>query len=138
MMIRLSRALWDYNAHRSSGQIIMPLTPLAFSPTENARYKARLIARQRELTSRLSAIEADFEQPRNPDADDRAMERSNDEVLDKLGVSGQQELRAIDAALDRLRKGTYGTCAKCSAPIEAARLDALPQTPFCHACAHSL
>jgi RNA polymerase-binding transcription factor DksA len=116
----------------------MPLTPLALSPTENARYKARLLARQHELTSRLYAIEADFEQPRNPDDDDRALERSNDEVLEKLGVSGQEELRAIDAALDRLHKGTYGTCAKCGTPIEVARLDALPQTPFCNACAHAL
>ncbi|WP_407809316.1 TraR/DksA family transcriptional regulator, partial [Staphylococcus aureus] len=73
-------------------------------------YEKILRDRQRELYRRLHKIEADFEEPRNPDDDDRAAERSNDEVLDELGQVGQDELRAIDAALERIAKGTFGTC----------------------------
>lgn len=45
------------------------------------------------------------------------------------------ELQRIDAALARLEAGSYGDCAACGEPIEAARLEASPATPFCVACA---
>ena len=80
-------------------------------------YEAVLLKRKQELDRRLHKIEADFEQPRNPDDDDRAIERSNDEVLDELGLVGQEELKAIDAALDRIANGIFGTCTRCGRPI---------------------
>ena len=46
-----------------------------------------------------------------------------------------QAFAAIDAALDRYEAGTYGICAKCGDEIEEARLDVVPETPFCAACA---
>lgn len=100
-----------------------------------ARYKDILTRRQRELYSRLHKIERDFVQPRNPDDDDRAVERNNDEVLEELGEVGQKELEAIDAALDRIAAGTYGTCVRCGLPIGEERLDVVPHTPFCQECA---
>lgn len=57
-------------------------------------YKRRLVGRRSELLGRLQAIERDFEQPRDPDDEDRATELNNDEVLDRLGSAGQQELLA--------------------------------------------
>lgn len=101
-------------------------------------YEKILRDRQRELNLRLHKIEADFEQPRNPDDDDRAIERSNDEVLDELGQVGQDELRAIDAALDRVAHGTFGKCVKCGKRISEERLNAVPYTPFCQKCAAAL
>ncbi len=101
-------------------------------------YEDILRARQRELYLRLHKIEADFEQPRNPDDDDRALERSNDEVLDELGQVGQEELKAIDAALERVAKGTFGICTRCGQPVAKERLDAVPYTPFCQECAAEL
>ncbi len=103
-----------------------------------AKYKAVLTQRQRELYMRLHKIEQDFEQPRNLDDDDRAIERNNDEVLEELGETGQKELQAIDAALDRVAAGTFGTCVRCGEPIAAERLDVVPHTPFCQACAATL
>ncbi len=103
-----------------------------------ARYRAILTERQRELNNRLHRIEEDFEQPRNPDDDDRALERNNDEVLEELGEAGQKELAAIDAALERISAGTFGTCVRCGGPISAERLDAVPHTPFCKTCAAAL
>jgi DnaK suppressor protein len=103
-----------------------------------AKYKAILTERQRELYGRLHKIEKDFEQPRNPDDDDRAVERNNDEVLEELGEAGQKELAAIDAALDRIAAGTFGTCVKCGDPIAEGRLDVVPHTPFCQTCAAAI
>lgn len=101
-------------------------------------YEKILRDRQRELYRRLHKIEADFEEPRNPDDDDRATERSNDEVLDEMGQAGQDELRAIDAALDRIANGTFGICVKCGKRISQERLKAVPYTPFCRECAAAL
>ncbi len=100
-----------------------------------AKYKAILTERHGELDRRLHRIEEDFEQPRNPDDDDRAIERNNDEVLEELGEAGQRELAAIDAALDRIDEGTFGVCVRCGQPIASERLDVVPHTPFCQTCA---
>ncbi|MHB8295265.1 MAG: TraR/DksA C4-type zinc finger protein [Acidimicrobiales bacterium] len=43
----------------------------------------------------------------------------------------EAELADVEHALARLDEGTYGTCEACGAPIEAERLEALPQARFC-------
>ena len=52
-------------------------------------YKEKLENRQRELEARLHKIEDSLEEPVNPDVEDRATERENDEVLEGLGGAGQ-------------------------------------------------
>ncbi len=115
----------------------MPLTPLAFSPTDTPLFRSRLTKRQQELARRLR-IQSDVEQPRNQDDDDQTMGRNNDEVLEDFNEAGWTELAAIDAALQRLADGTYGNCVKCGSAIDPARLDAVPHTPFCQECGRSL
>lgn len=102
---------------------------------DTAKYETILRTRKAELENRLSRIEQDFTAPRNPDDDDRAIERNNDEVLDELGEVGEKELVAIEAALARIAKGTFGICARCGQPISEKRLDAVPHTPLCQTCA---
>ena len=41
------------------------------------------------------------------------------------------ELQEIEAAAQRLERGTYGTCQACGRPIGDDRLEALPATRFC-------
>jgi RNA polymerase-binding transcription factor DksA len=41
------------------------------------------------------------------------------------------ELREIEAAFQRLERGTYGTCQACGRPIGDERLEAMPATRFC-------
>jgi RNA polymerase-binding transcription factor DksA len=41
------------------------------------------------------------------------------------------QLSDIDAAFERLEKGTYGTCEACGRPIEPARLEERPFARFC-------
>jgi RNA polymerase-binding transcription factor DksA len=94
-----------------------------------------LLSRLSELDSRLHAIETELEQPHTQDWDDMAIEREGDEVLERLGQSGLDEIRRIMAALQRIKAGTYGVCVTCGATIAEERLDILPATPFCKVCA---
>lgn len=91
--------------------------------------------RLKMLEDRLHRIRDDLEEPADPDVEERAVEREEDEVLESLGQSGQAEIDMIRAAVARIAAGTYGTCTRCGGAIAEARLDALPWTPFCRDCA---
>ncbi len=96
--------------------------------------EARLLARKHELTRRLGKIEIDLDTTPNPDSAERATERENDEVLEELGLQGQMELKAIEAALKRVADGTYGTCVRCGGQISRERLEAVPHAALCREC----
>lgn len=97
-------------------------------------YEQALRARQRELYTRLHKIELDLERTPDPDSAERATDNENDEVLERLGHSGEAELRAIDAALGRIASGTFGRCVRCGMAISERRLAAVPQAALCEAC----
>lgn len=103
--------------------------------TSQATRKSQLEGRLADLKGRLVGIEAELDSHYSVDWEDLATEREGDEVLEGMGLSGQQEIRRIEAALQRLAAGEYGYCVKCGAEIGEARLDALPYTPFCRNCA---
>ncbi|HVC14330.1 MAG TPA: TraR/DksA C4-type zinc finger protein [Acidimicrobiales bacterium] len=44
-------------------------------------------------------------------------------------------LAEVEAAIERLEKGTYGHCERCGQPIAPARLEAKPAARRCIACA---
>lgn len=94
-----------------------------------------LMARLAELDSRMHAIEAELDQPASKDWEEAAVEQEGDEVLEALGEQSRTEVRRIRAALDRIRRGEYGFCVDCGTEIAPERLDLLPATPFCAACA---
>lgn len=104
--------------------------------TDWAEAKTALVARRAELTARLARIEGELDVPHDANWDEDAVLHEADEVLEGLGLKGEAELRAIDAALARIDDGSYGDCARCGNPIAAARLRALPATAVCAACAH--
>lgn len=47
-------------------------------------------------------------------------------VLLSLDERSRDEILAIDAALQRIADGTYGTCEVCGRPIPEGRLRAVP------------
>ena len=47
-------------------------------------------------------------------------------------------LRLIEAALDRISKGTFGICVACEEEIQTRRLQAVPWTQFCLSCQEEL
>nr|WP_314087491.1 TraR/DksA C4-type zinc finger protein [uncultured Shinella sp.] len=102
--------------------------------TDLADYKHILLSRKRALYHRLNRIETDLDTLKSGDSADRAIERENDEVLEEFGSAGLKELKAIEAALDRIAAGTFGTCAKCRNPVAPARLAAVPHAALCGDC----
>ena len=57
--------------------------------------------------------------------------------LTDIGVGSSLEVRLArtERALVKLREGTYGRCDACGEPIAATRLQALPDSVMCVACA---
>ena len=97
--------------------------------------KAQLETRRAELLQRMQEVDEELGSHDSKDWEEAAIERETDEVLEQLGASSQEELRRIDAALERITTGDYGYCGHCGSEIAPKRLDLLPFTPFCQNCA---
>ena len=104
-----------------------------------------VLERERQATlRRLATLTDDFAgvvaASRDSNADDEhdpegstiAFERSQ---LDALANQARGHLAEIDAAMARLKAGTYGVCETCSQPISDARLRARPVARACITCA---
>jgi DnaK suppressor protein len=52
-----------------------------------------------------------------------------------LLATEEDTLGMIDAALERIESGTYGTCQECEGPIPKTRLNAIPHASLCVKCA---
>ena len=99
--------------------------------------RQRLAYRHSELTDRLARIEADRQhRTQAPDGNwtERAAERENDEVLDRLAETTTQEIARLRHSLDRLDANLYGICENCSSAIPAERLQSVPEATLCMSC----
>jgi RNA polymerase-binding transcription factor DksA len=107
-------------------------------PPTSESVRARLMARRDELRQRVRRIDADLQHGAvqlSADFADRASETGNEPVLEQIGLSAQDELAQIDAALHRLDSGQYLRCTVCHGQIEAARIEAVPYAVTCRRCA---
>ncbi|MFZ5469120.1 MAG: TraR/DksA family transcriptional regulator [Myxococcota bacterium] len=52
----------------------------------------------------------------------------------RLDPASRGELAEIDAALDRIARGTFGRCEVCGGPIGRLRLAAIPEARACTTC----
>ncbi|MFP7672620.1 TraR/DksA family transcriptional regulator [Marivita sp. S0852] len=96
--------------------------------------KQTLLKRRAEITGDLKDIEQSLDETPPKDWEDRASERQGDEVLEALGNVELDELRKIDAALQRIEDGEYGICPKCGDTISDERLTAVPEAALCKRC----
>lgn len=55
-------------------------------------------------------------------------------VLEELSGTELRELREVDAALQRLKNGSYGRCERCGAAIGRRRLRTIPEAHNCLEC----
>ena len=97
--------------------------------------RMRLQALAIEYATRAEAIERDLSRTHAQSFSEQATARQNDMVLQGLLVDARASVKEVQQAIERLDAGTYGECEKCGEPISAARLEALPSTPFCINCA---
>jgi len=71
---------------------------------------------------------------RQGDLADQASGNNEVHIQLKLKQTDAKILQAIEEALLRLEKGTYGVCRDCGEPIARARLEAIPWTRVCISC----
>jgi len=62
---------------------------------------------------------------------DTASETYERELDEGLEEDAQDQLREVEAALQRIEAGTYGFCSVCGKPIPVERLEAVPWTTLC-------
>jgi len=62
---------------------------------------------------------------------DTASETYDREFDEGLEEDAQDQLRDVEAALQRIEDGTYGTCSVCGKKIPVERLEAVPWTTLC-------
>lgn len=96
---------------------------------------------EKELRRQISTITggdeaiADWVAGRASDGVRRPWEALDDlELTGRLRDMGAGRARALQLALVRLEKGTYGICARCGGRIEPARLELLPEIETCRDC----
>jgi RNA polymerase-binding protein DksA len=88
------------------------------------------------LTRRLAELDAPT--PLVGDEVDRAVANEAYELLGRSRERMAARVRDLASALDRLKRGVYGTCELCRKPIAPARLQALPAAAFCRDCQASI
>ena len=118
------------------------MTTAALTPAERARLKAELESRRAKLRVEVKAQLAGSGDDRVVGLRNRIQE-SGDEwgVADGLAELDLAEVRhalgdltEVDAALARMRDGTYGDCVDCGVAIAPARLAAYPTAQRCVNC----
>src|SRR4051812_38628821 len=71
---------------------------------------------------------------RQGDLADQASGNNEVHIQLKLKQTDAKILQAIEEALVRMEKGTFGICRDCGEPIAPARLQAIPWTRVCIEC----
>ena len=98
------------------------------------RDKRKLLFKQAvDSEADLAFIAAD----RESELEERAQEERAARLVARLDVRAKLEIEEIDAALQRIADGRYGTCSVCERAIPVERLRALPATPLCLDCAQA-
>jgi DnaK suppressor protein len=96
------------------------------------RLRAALLEQRRFRTEQLEELSA-------WDAAGSALTGNDprDEVTDTLRAGATSALSEIDAALERIETGRYGSCEVCERPLPLARLNILPTAALCMPCQHA-
>jgi DnaK suppressor protein len=111
------------------------------SPQDAARWQARLDAREAELQEEVRTVGQ--EQTDTPSAVTLSQVDDMGEIAEELTRGAVrhaerqrdiEELRAIEAARERLADGSFGQCVDCGVSIPEARLEAQPAAARCITC----
>jgi len=105
-------------------------------PADLRRYHRLLLKKQRGVSS--APGEAQSRVPAAGGLEGDLIEQANADEEAELQIQLHQAdgrlLRAIEEALDRIKKRTYGVCETCAHPISKVRLNAVPWARHCREC----
>lgn len=97
-------------------------------------FKRRLLAEEHRLVTALGRREKDAANLDGRPIGDAADVSVAGDIKEEQFREANQDwtlLRQVREALQRIAEGTYGQCAVDGGPIEEARLEAVPWTPYC-------
>jgi DnaK suppressor protein len=100
-------------------------------------YKDALLRKRGEILSSggIRPLQTSIEtNTRQGDLADQASGNNEVHIQLKLKQTDAKILQAIEEALARIEKGTYGLCRDCGEPVAEARLNAIPWTRVCIVC----
>jgi RNA polymerase-binding transcription factor len=105
-------------------------------PADLQRYSNLLLKKQREVSSALGAAQSRVPAAGGLQGDmiDQANADEEAELQIQLHQTDGRLLRAIEEALVRIKKRTYGVCEACGHPISKVRLNAVPWARHCREC----
>ncbi|MDX1509935.1 MAG: TraR/DksA C4-type zinc finger protein [Nitriliruptorales bacterium] len=115
-------------------------TPKKLTKAVLAKHREALEAERSELLSQIDELdaEADVKNWRDGGFDDDPADSGSANIererAQSLARHARGMLDQIDAAIDRIEDGSYGTCTRCGKPVERARLNALPYAELCVSC----
>ena len=104
---------------------------------EQQSYKDALLKKRVEIlgTGGIKPLQASMENnTRQGDMADQASGNNEVHIQLKLKQTDAKILQAIEEALERIQKGTYGVCRDCGESIAEPRLNAIPWTRVCIVC----
>jgi RNA polymerase-binding transcription factor len=100
-------------------------------------FRDALVRKRTEIlgTGGIKPLQASMENnTRQGDMADQASGNNEVHIQLKLKQTDAKILQAIEEALSRIDKSTYGVCRDCGESIAEARLNAIPWTRVCIAC----
>jgi RNA polymerase-binding transcription factor DksA len=115
------------NAHDSDGEVRARLRSLRRAAQQRG---AALADGFDAIVDAAADVATDDEH--DPEGHTIAWERQQ---VAALLADTRETVAGIEAAEQRLDEGRYGVCTACGQPIAPERLEALPATPWCIACA---
>jgi DnaK suppressor protein len=99
------------------------------------RYKNILLSKRQELSTGKSLADSiPAASELHGDPVDMAASETDAATQIRLQQTDSKLLRAIEAALARIRHEEFGKCEECGQPISKARLEAVPWTRWCKDC----
>jgi DnaK suppressor protein len=104
---------------------------------DSTPYKDALLRKRGEILTvgALKPLQGQMENnTRQGDLADQASGNNEVHIQLKLKQTDAKILQAINEALERMEKGTYGICRDCGEEIAPARLNAIPWTRVCITC----
>jgi RNA polymerase-binding protein DksA len=102
------------------------------------KMETSLLALKSEIVDNLISSNQDFREiMEGMDSKDLADVASDDidrKMIEAIGSQELKRLKAIEAAITRIKQGKYGHCIKCSKRIPQERLVAIPYALMCIEC----
>jgi len=105
--------------------------------TDIERLRGKLQFQRQGILPSLSRLELErrsLDVDSTRDSGDQCVITLSKESLYERSSQRRTLLRLIEAALRRIKDGSFGVCTGCGGEIQLRRLEALPWTPLCLRC----